>query len=173
MEITSPGDKDGAGHAFEIMPGVAVLKCVLTKCEGDDYYAAGIDMLPMGAEIRAATFAAKELAHVAGGSSSKSIGSLESLILSANKDFNNSGLSVAARSWEKHAGRPGGTFETLTGGIEQKNAAARRFVEEVLTNPGTTRTEISRGGVEYRLPSGQGVRYNSDGSLSGFLDPKN
>lgn len=31
---------------------------------------------------------------------------------------------------------------------------------------------IYRGGVEYRLPNGKGIRYNSDSSFSGLLDPK-
>lgn len=37
----------------------------------------------------------------------------------------------------------------------------------------TTRTRLSRGGFEFRLPNGQGVRYNANGEFSGFLDPKN
>lgn len=45
-------------------------------------------------------------------------------------------------------------------------------MNDVLSNPGTVKTELSRGGVEYRLPSGQGIRYNADGSFSGFLDPR-
>lgn len=90
------------------------------------------------------------------------------LISAANKPFNSSGLSVAARAWEKHAGRPGGSFAVLKGGIEQKNLAAENFVRSALNG---SRTELSRGGVEYRTSTGQGVRYNQDGTFSGFLDP--
>lgn len=90
----------------------------------------------------------------------------------ADQPYNDSGLSAAARAWDKHAGRPGGTFEPLTGSIADKNAAASDFVSSVLNNPNTTRTELSRGGVEFRLPSGQGIRFNADGSFSGILDPK-
>ncbi|MGS0744264.1 hypothetical protein ACVBEF_21015, partial [Glaciimonas sp. GG7] len=100
------------------------------------------------------------------------IGNISDLLASANKPFNDSGLSVAARAWEKHAGRPGGTFKILNGKVDQKNEAANQFVQGVLTNPHTVKTELSRGGVEYRLPNGQGVRFNVDGSLSGFVDPK-
>ncbi|WP_228407189.1 VENN motif pre-toxin domain-containing protein [Proteus faecis] len=96
----------------------------------------------------------------------------EDLTSSANKPINNQGLSAAARAWEKHAGRPGGVFEPLKGNTAQKNEAASNFVNEVLNNKGTVRTDLSRGGVEYRLPNGKGIRYNSDGSFSGFLDPK-
>ncbi|KJJ85654.1 hypothetical protein OMAG_000479 [Candidatus Omnitrophus magneticus] len=42
----------------------------------------------------------------------------------------------------------------------------------MLNNKNTVRTDLSKGGIEYRLPDGRGVRYNSDGSFSGFLDPK-
>ncbi|WP_395755591.1 hypothetical protein OT793_12300 [Edwardsiella ictaluri] len=77
-----------------------------------------------------------------------------------------------ARAWEKHAGRPGGVFDPLKGNTAQKNEAAGNFVNEVLNNKGTVRTDLSRGGVEYRLPDSRSVPYNSIGSFSGFLDPK-
>lgn len=48
----------------------------------------------------------------------------------------------------------------------------RIFIEKSFKNPSTIKTELSRGGIEYRLPNGQGVRYNADGSFSGFLDLK-
>ncbi|WP_193751854.1 VENN motif pre-toxin domain-containing protein [Pantoea dispersa] len=96
----------------------------------------------------------------------------DDLISSANEPINEQGLSAAARAWEKYAGRPGGVFEPLKGNPTQKSKAANQFVNEVLNNKSTIKTELSRGGVEYRLPDGRGVRYNSDGSFSGFLDPK-
>ncbi|MCT6519407.1 hypothetical protein GY03_19230 [Proteus vulgaris] len=98
--------------------------------------------------------------------------SIKNLLDSANKPINSQGLSEAARAWEKHAGRKGGSFEPLKGNIENKNALASIFIEKLLKNPSTIKTELSRGGIEYRLPNGQGVRYNADGSFSGFLDPK-
>ncbi len=97
----------------------------------------------------------------------------DDLVSSANKLINEQGLSAAARAWEKHAGRPGGVFEPLKGNPVQKSEAANQFVNEVLNNKGTVKTDLSRGGVEYRLPNGKGGRYNSDGSFSGFLDPQN
>jgi len=96
----------------------------------------------------------------------------DDLVSSANEPINEQGLSAAARAWEKHAGRPGGVFEPLKGNPAQKSEAANKFVNEVLNNTNTVKTDLSRGGVEYRLPDGRGIRYNSDGSFSGFLDPK-
>lgn len=96
----------------------------------------------------------------------------EDLILSANKPINDQGLSEVARAWEKHAGRPGSVFKPLKGDIVQKNDLANQFVSDLLNNKSTIKTDLSRGGVEYRLPDGRGVRYDSDGSFSGVLDPK-
>lgn len=62
--------------------------------------------------------------------------------------------------------------EPLKGSPAEKNAAASQFVQDVLSNSDSTNTQLSRGGVEYRLPNGQGIRFNADGSLSGFLDPR-
>ena len=104
--------------------------------------------------------------------SARALRSVDELFAAASKPFNGSGLSVAARAWEKHAGRAGGTFEQLTGGVMQKNVAASNFVLEVLTNPASVRTELSRGGLEFRLPSGKGARFDADGAFSTFLDPK-
>lgn len=56
-------------------------------------------------------------------------------------------MSVAARAWEKHAGREGGTFEPLKGNVAQKNESASKFVSYVLSNPGTVKTELSRGSL--------------------------
>ncbi|SFO10436.1 filamentous hemagglutinin, partial [Xenorhabdus japonica] len=94
------------------------------------------------------------------------------LISSANKPINKQGLSAVARAWDKHAGRPGGTFKPLKGNIFQKNAAAEQFVRSILNNPNTVRNELARGGLEYRLPNGKGIRFNADGSFNTVLDPK-
>jgi hypothetical protein len=94
------------------------------------------------------------------------------LLAAADKPVNKYGLSEAARAIDKHATRSGSTFEPLTGGVAEKNAAARAFVKDTINNPQTVRTELSRGGVEYRAPSGQGVRFDADGSFSGVLDPR-
>lgn len=47
-----------------------------------------------------------------------------------------------------------------------KNAVADKFVNDVLTNPNTVKTNISGGGVDNRLPDGRGIRYNADGSFN-------
>lgn len=83
-------------------------------------------------------------------------------------------LTEAARALTKHTSgqRATGTFPKLSGGIEKKNATALGTIDEILKNPNSTFSNLSRGGLEVRAPYGRGLRYNSDGSFSGFLDPK-
>ncbi|WP_018974452.1 IPT/TIG domain-containing protein [Rudaea cellulosilytica] len=91
----------------------------------------------------------------------------------ANKPVNDTGLSAAARAWDKHdTSRPGGTFPPLTGGVMHKNAVAGSFVSYVIRSDDAVRTELTRGGVDFRLPSGAGVRFDANGAV-GFLDPQN
>jgi hypothetical protein len=97
---------------------------------------------------------------------------VEDLIDAANKPVNNTGLSAAARAWEKHAEREAGVFEVLKGNVASKNQSADSFVREVLGSKDTAVKQLSKGGVEYRLPDGRGIRFNKDGSISGFLDPR-
>ncbi|WP_334042071.1 hemagglutinin repeat-containing protein [Burkholderia ambifaria] len=125
--------------------------------------------------IRGNTTAGPELPRTTGSRTAISgalDGNMSAYQKAADQPYNDSGLSAAARAWDKHSGRQGGTFEPLTGSIADKNAAASEFVNSVLNDPATTRTELSRGGVEFRLPSGQGIRFNADGSFSGILDPR-
>ncbi len=99
---------------------------------------------------------------------------VEDLIAAANKPINKNGLSEAARAWDKHASgnRLEGVFEPLTGNAASKNAQAEKFVRDVVQGKDTVVTQLSGGGVDYRLPDGRGVRFNKDGSLDGFLHPR-
>lgn len=81
-------------------------------------------------------------------------------------------IIALARTWDKHAGHQGGTFEPLSGNIAQRNEAANRFLINLLNNPSTIRIVLPRGGFEYRTPNGQGVCFNADNSFSGLLNPK-
>ncbi|MEY1578765.1 hypothetical protein AB7Z98_07845 [Providencia manganoxydans] len=92
----------------------------------------------------------------------------EELISSANKPINKQGLSAAARAWDKHAVRPDGFFEPLNGNPAQKNAAAEKFIRENLQDPEVVRKNLG-GAFEYRLPSGKGIRYNTDDSFNTVL----
>jgi len=94
------------------------------------------------------------------------------LIASANRAINETGLSRAAQKLSSHAQRSGGTFPKPTGGIAEQNAQAERVLRGILESPQATRTNLSRGGFEFRLPNGQGARFDADGSFNTFLDPR-
>ncbi|MBX8509870.1 DUF637 domain-containing protein, partial [Pseudomonas cichorii] len=98
----------------------------------------------------------------------------DDLLAAASNPINKEGLTEAARALTKHATgqRATGTFPKLSGGIEKQNTTAMGIIDEVLKNPNSTFSNLSRGGLEIRAPDGRGLRYNSDGSFSGFLDPK-
>ncbi|MGA6539644.1 RHS repeat-associated core domain-containing protein [Stenotrophomonas sp. NPDC101269] len=124
--------------------------------------------------VATATNIAAEAAGVTGAAGAAGLAAKEvgPLLRAANKPFNATGLSVAARKLEHHATRPGGTFAAPTGSVAQKNEAAGRVVEGLLKSPDTVKTSLSGGGAEYRGASGQGVRFEADGSFNTFLDPK-
>lgn len=92
----------------------------------------------------------------------------DDLSAAASNPINKEGLTEAARALTKHAG----TFPKLSGEIEKQNATALGVIDDVLKNPNSIFSNLSRGGLEVRAPDGRGLRYNSDGSFSGFLDPK-
>ncbi|MGO0704102.1 two-partner secretion domain-containing protein [Pseudomonas paracarnis] len=98
----------------------------------------------------------------------------DDLSAAASNPINKEGLTEAARALTKHASgqRATGTLPKLTGGIERQNATALGIIDDVLKNPNSTFSNLSRGGLEVRAPDGRGLRYNKDGSFSGFLDPK-
>ncbi|WP_165497002.1 hemagglutinin repeat-containing protein [Phytopseudomonas dryadis] len=97
---------------------------------------------------------------------------VEDLASAAANPINKEGLTQAARALTKHASgqRTTGTFPKLSGGIKQQNETAQQIVSEILSNPKSTYTSLGRGGLEVRAPDGRGLRYNSDGSFSGFVD---
>lgn len=98
---------------------------------------------------------------------------------SAASALDRGGLTRAGRALTKHAEgqRPGsGAFPALRGGVGEINAAAQDIVDDILTNPNSTRESITggrfKGGVDIRDPSGRGVRYDANGKFVGFLEPK-
>jgi hypothetical protein len=96
---------------------------------------------------------------------------------SAIGEFNQTGLSNAARAWDKHAGREGSTLQKANGGVDAKNANASEFVDSVLNDPARTvekYTHPNHGDIiDIRKPDGTGLRYKEDGSFVGIIDPSN
>jgi YD repeat-containing protein len=77
----------------------------------------------------------------------------------------------AGRALAKHAGREGSNFNMPERtDPDSVNAAGQEALEEILTNSESKITELGRGGIQVRKPNGSGVRFNADGSMSGFID---
>lgn len=135
---------------------------------------AGFAAMANPSAVSAATNIAAELAGVSGAAGATGLAAREvgPLLKASSKQFNASGMTVAARKLEQHATRPGGTFTAPTGNVAQKNEAAGRLVEGILKSPDTVKTPLSGGGFDYRGANGQGVRFEANGAFSTFLDPK-
>ena len=90
----------------------------------------------------------------------------------ANQPFGKGDLTVAGRALTKHAAEQRGTspFPPLSGNNININQTAQQQVDEILNSPNANFRKLGRGGIEARLPDGRGVRFNKDGSLSGFVD---
>lgn len=87
------------------------------------------------------------------------------------------GLTRAGRALTKHAeGQRAGSraFPCLSGSADEINAAAQNIVDDILTNPQSTATVVTRcrfkGGVDIYDSSGRGVRYDKDKNFVTFLE---
>ncbi|MBI1925323.1 hypothetical protein HYR99_13860 [Candidatus Poribacteria bacterium] len=84
-------------------------------------------------------------------------------------------LTKAGRALQKHGNRPDSAFPKPTGSPSDLNRAGQEIVDDILTTPGTEIENVysSRFGpvIEARAPDGRGLRYDSNGTLIGFLEP--
>lgn len=82
------------------------------------------------------------------------------------------GLTAAGRQLQKHAGREGSVFSGLsTGTAANRNAQGLQVLDEILDDPRATVAVRDRV-VEVWDATGRGVRFTTDGSLIGFLEPR-
>jgi hypothetical protein len=86
-------------------------------------------------------------------------------------------LTKAGRALDKHGvtSRDTGTFPEARGNPIEKNSLGQQELDKILQNPGSKSrmTPTMRGlRLDIRTPSGQGVRFTTDGEFEGFLDPK-
>ncbi|MFM0673829.1 DUF6531 domain-containing protein [Paraburkholderia sediminicola] len=95
----------------------------------------------------------------------------DQLIAEATTAQNSTGLSKLARAWDKHSGREPDFYPALSGNVDAKNATTEAWLRNLMENPTTVRSDLGRGGIEYRAPDGTGARWNSGGGFSGVLNP--
>ena len=94
------------------------------------------------------------------------------LMTAALKPIAPNGLTKVAQAMSSHAQRRGGTFPKLTGNVASQNAQAAAAFRNIITSRNATRTRLGGGGIEIRVPGGQGARFDADGSFVGLLDPR-
>jgi filamentous hemagglutinin len=85
------------------------------------------------------------------------------------------GWSKAGSHLQSHGQRPGSAFPRQRGSRNAINAAADKIVDDIVMDPRSTiegRHHRLYGHVlEVRAPDGRGVRFSSNGSFIGFLEP--
>ncbi len=80
-------------------------------------------------------------------------------------------IAKAGRSLQKKGKNPNSVYPKIKGNTQEVNNQGYRILSEILNNPDTTVAGLGRGGVEFRSPNGWGIRYNKNGSFSGFVEP--
>jgi uncharacterized protein RhaS with RHS repeats len=90
----------------------------------------------------------------------------------AGKAIDRNGLTKAGRAYAKHCSRSGSVFPTHIGKASDKNVLGQFHLEDILTHPRGFQKNNKFGGVDFYRPDGSGVRFYSDGSFRGFLEPK-
>ena len=85
------------------------------------------------------------------------------------------GFTFAGRALQKHGSRPGSAFPALGGNPATLNAAGRQIVDQILSDPGAVMRTGSNARVgdyvDIIASDGRGIRYRTDGSFVGFLEP--
>lgn len=85
------------------------------------------------------------------------------------------GFTFAGRALQKHGSRPGSAFPTLGGNPATLNPAGRQIVDNILGDPGAVMRTGSNARVgdyvDIVATDGRGIRYRTDGSFVGFLEP--
>ena len=99
-------------------------------------------------------------------------GSLVRRMARAGMELDRNGLTRAGRALQKHGDRAGTAFPRSTGSATQRNMQGQKVLQEILRSPRQAIWTDKVGRLEIRdLRTGRGVRFNRDGSLSGFREP--
>lgn len=85
------------------------------------------------------------------------------------------GFTRAGNALAKHENRAMTAFPKAAGDAAAKNTAGQFIVDDILTNPASTFTNRQTGRfgevLDVVAPDGRGVRFGSDGTFIGFLEP--
>jgi hypothetical protein len=82
-------------------------------------------------------------------------------------------LTRAGRAIDKHGkgARPGSSkFPPAQGSPETRNKIGQEQLDDILTDPDSTTTDLGRGGKQVTAPDGRAARFNPDGTFDGFVE---
>ena len=92
------------------------------------------------------------------------------------KEIDRGELTIAGRALQKHGNREGSSFPRAQGNPISVNVQAEKIVNDILSNPNTVFIQRNTGRfgkvTDIVAPDGRGLRYDSNGKLIGFLEPK-
>lgn len=82
-------------------------------------------------------------------------------------------LTKAGRGIDKHGAgaRTGDSkFPAAKGSPQTRNEIGQDQLDDILTDPGSSFEKLGRGGTQVTAPDGRAVRFNADGTFSGFVE---
>ena len=92
-------------------------------------------------------------------------------ILAAGAAPDRNGLTQAGRGLQKHAGRDGSVYQSLsTGSAEMRNEQGMQILREILNDP-NARVQNLDNVTNIWDSTGRGVRLSNNGDFMGFLEP--
>ncbi|MGC4126009.1 hemagglutinin repeat-containing protein [Enterobacter sp.] len=84
-------------------------------------------------------------------------------------------LTLAGRALQKHGSRPGSAFPSAKGNPTAINEQGQKIVDSILNDPNKTVIQSNTGRygqvTDIFSSNGQGLRYDAQGKLIGFLEP--
>ncbi len=84
-------------------------------------------------------------------------------------------LTLTGRALQKHGSRPGGCFPSAKGNPCSINEQGQQIVDNILNDPNKTIIQSNAGRygkvTDIFSSNGQGLRYDAQGKLIGFLEP--
>jgi len=93
-------------------------------------------------------------------------------LLNAGANPDRNGLTKAGRALQKHGSRPGSVFPPASGNPTAINQQGQQVLQDILNSQSQFIEPNRFGGNDvFDLNTGQGVRFDSNGNMMGFLEP--
>lgn len=82
-------------------------------------------------------------------------------------------LTKAGRAGQKHGDRAGSGFPQAIGSTSDKNRQDQGILDGIVTSPDRFDLPNRHGGTDvHENPNGRGARFDQNGKITGFLEPR-